>query len=581
MEKVWNEELGCFSDNTEKKVAKIVNAYFPWNEELAKESKPDIPYYEPVKEPQPKVAAFEYSIEIACSQDELNTYQVGVFSLGKTKEEETISSWSKVQTDDGFTLLTASVNVNEPKKLHREFFSLSGSAISFDDVKPVKKGSGSHSESFVPIKPAVQVDKRLGWPTEGYFYHFIDDSLIHEYKLMGDGKWAFQVTQSNEHHLTDELVSQHQYSFILLPWKINNKIIARQHLLYLPQKMTTKQLEELTPDWIDENGCLLDVNEIAEARAEKVLERESDVDEKGTLLLPPVDVTKEKTVFSWANLWINEQSSTIHPVVATLHKMDSIPKNTPVINVRAKKHGINPKNMYWPAYDFTKEGDDKYFDEVEYVDDITTLAALSKAEFDEFFTAVSHTIAVKDFVVGLYPTVKDKLNFLINNTKMTGVIRVVDGQESVILNHIKAYFPILEQGTLFSSSNPQVIKWALGSTAIKGASKFLTLSAPTEIIVGSAVNVVNYMVNDEMTLRELKIAQWQIVVRLITSASVVFAAGIIAPYLVTSAAIGVTFTLVSMSIYALDNAKPDPYDQGETFSKDFIEHYIPEELLSD
>lgn len=63
----------------EKKTTKFINAYFPWNEELAKESKPDLPHYEPVKDSQTKDAAFEYSIEIACSQDELNTYQVGVF----------------------------------------------------------------------------------------------------------------------------------------------------------------------------------------------------------------------------------------------------------------------------------------------------------------------------------------------------------------------------------------------------------------------------------------------------------------------------------------------------------------------
>ena len=90
----------------EKKTPKFINVYFPWNEELAKESKPDIPHYEPVKDPLSKAAAFEYSIEIACSQDELNTYQVGVFSLGKTKEEESISSWYKTQTDEGFTLFT-------------------------------------------------------------------------------------------------------------------------------------------------------------------------------------------------------------------------------------------------------------------------------------------------------------------------------------------------------------------------------------------------------------------------------------------------------------------------------------------
>lgn len=694
--KVWDEKLEKFVEPVDEATPKFVNAYFPWNEELAKAAKVDVPHYEPVKEKQAKAAEFEYSIEIACAQDELNTYQVGVFSLGKTKEETNISAWNKTQNEKGFTLLTASVDVDESKTLSREFFISSGCSMVFDDVKPVKQGAAHATESFIPVKPAVQVGERLGWPTEGYFYHFIDDALVHEYKLMGNGKWAFQVTQSTEYHLSDELISTHQYSFILLPWKIDSTVVARQHLLYLPQKMTTQQLEALTAEWIDENGCLLDINEIVETKKEKAVEREKEsngqvtyVIQSGDTLsgiaykqgltlsqlgdlnpqyqgkedhiqvgdtlvleeaetdiissehivkinpetgvretwgeiatqyglaakalldlnpiyeqdpstlkigdtlfvgdkekanetkqarktLPPIDVTKEKTVFSWANLWSEPQSPTIHPVVATLHKLDSIPKNTTVINVRAKKHGINPKNMYWPAYDFTKEGDDRYFDEVEYTDEITTLAALSKAEFDEFFTNASHVIAAKDFVVGLYPTVKDKLNFLIKNTSMTGVVRIVDGQESVILNHIKAYFPILEKGTLFSASNPQIIKWAFGSTALKGASRFLTLSAPTEIIVGSALNVVNYMVNDELTLRELKIAQWQIVVRLLATAGVVFVAGAISTTVVTGAAAGLTFTLVSSLVYFIDTQFNE-----DTFSKGLIEHYVPEELLDD
>ncbi len=244
--KVWDEKVEKFVESVDETKPKFVRAHYPWNEELAKEAKVDVPHYEEVKDKLAKTAAFEYSIEIACAKDELNTYQVGVFSLGKTKEEANISSWNKTQTEKGFTLLTASVNVNEPKKLNREFFISSGNSLSFDDVKPVKQGSGSYTESFIPVKPAIQVGERLGWPTEGYFYHFVDDVLTHEYKLIGKGKWAFQATRTTDVNLTGELVSKHEYSFILLPWKINNTVVTRQHLLYLPQKMTTQQLEELT-----------------------------------------------------------------------------------------------------------------------------------------------------------------------------------------------------------------------------------------------------------------------------------------------------------------------------------------------
>lgn len=312
----------------EKKTPKFINAYFPWNKELAKEFKPDIPHYEPVKDPQSKATAFEYSIEIACSQDELNTYQVGVFSLGKTKEEESISSWHKTQTDEGFTLFTASVNINEPKKLHREFFRLSGNAISFDDVKPVKAGSGGHTESFVPIKPALQVGERLGWPTEGYFYHFIDGTLINEYKLKGSGKWAFQVTCSTKEILTDELVSAHDYAFILLPWKINNTVVVRQHLLYLPQKMSGKQFEDIDSNWLDTHACLLDVNAIVQSKHEDKLSREQE-DET----LPAATIQRIGQSISFDNTYTVPSTPKLRHNVVPAIKDNVIPQRTPILNV--------------------------------------------------------------------------------------------------------------------------------------------------------------------------------------------------------------------------------------------------------
>jgi LysM repeat protein len=287
--KVWDEILGQFVDPVDEATPKFVNAYFPWNEELAKAAKIDVPHYDPVKEKQSKAAAFEYSIEIACAQDELNTYQVGVFSLGKTKEDVHISTWHKTQNEKGFTLLTASVNVDEPKTLSREFFISSGSAMVFNEVNPIKQGVAHATESFIPIKPSVQVGKRLGWPTKGYFYHFIDNVLTHEYKLMGDGKWAFQVTQSTKYHLSDELISAHQYGFILLPWKINNTVVARQHLLYLPQKMTTQQLEKLTANWLDDNACLLDVDAIVQTKEEEKFAREKRNDDQTTYVIQSGD----------------------------------------------------------------------------------------------------------------------------------------------------------------------------------------------------------------------------------------------------------------------------------------------------
>lgn len=294
--KAWDEKAGDFVDLDKleaKPQPKYVQAYYKPVEDgfLTPEQKTqqEQPHNEPVAEKSTPVAAYEYNIEIACPQEDIVTYQIGAFSLGKTNDEPVISAWQKSASQTGFTLLTASVMVNEPKALYREFFQSSGSALAFQDVNPVKKGSGTHTESFVPIKTAVQVGEQLGWPTIGFYYHFIDDKLTHEYQIVGNDASTFFATQSSAEQLSSSLLSDHQYNFILLPWKVNNASVTRQHLLYLPQKMTKEEFAELSGAWLDENACLLDVEMIVKSKNENVLAREKTEGDEVTYVIQPND----------------------------------------------------------------------------------------------------------------------------------------------------------------------------------------------------------------------------------------------------------------------------------------------------
>ncbi len=310
--KVWDNNLRKYVDNTPQQTQKQTpSAYYPWNEALAKKAEGETTHYEPVTEKTEQAAAFEYSIEIACAQTELNTYKIGDFSLWKTTEEAACLSWEHTQTKKGFTLLTTSIKVDEPKTLVRELFASSGGALVFQDVSPVKAGAGSHSESFVPVKPAVQVGERLGWPTEGYFYYFMDDTLIHEYKLLGEGRWAFQVTLSDSASLTDELLSDYTYSFILVPWKINRTTVARQHLLYLPKKMILDQLESVTPTWLDDNACLLDVDSIVKTKEDEIHYREQQRDNQTTYTVQSGDTLSDIATYQGLTL---DQLVALNPV---------------------------------------------------------------------------------------------------------------------------------------------------------------------------------------------------------------------------------------------------------------------------
>ncbi|MUK94793.1 LysM peptidoglycan-binding domain-containing protein, partial [Aliivibrio fischeri] len=153
------------------------------------------------------------------------------------------------------------------------------SAFNYKEIKPVKKGNTSHTESFIPIKPSVQIGERLGWPTEGYFYHFIDDVLLNEYKILGSNKWAFSVTASTNKLLTDALLSEQVMTTILLPFKINGEIVERQHILYKREKITKEQWDnDINADWLDEHACLLNMKDVVSARSEPILEKEKSKD---------------------------------------------------------------------------------------------------------------------------------------------------------------------------------------------------------------------------------------------------------------------------------------------------------------
>ena len=664
------------------KPTKFVQAGFkPVEGGFLTQAEKDKPHHDPVKEPTETTAEYEYSIEIACSLDELNAYQVGAFSLGKTKEEPLISSWTKTESKEtGFATLTASIKTNEPKTLYREFFLSSGNPLSFYDVQPYKKGSKTVSESFVPVKPAVQVNERLGWPTEGYFYHFINEVLIHEYVMVGGDNWAFQVTISTQSQLSDELISPHQYSFMLLPWKINRTAVSRQHILYRTDKLTTELLENITADWLDEHAYLLDVNVIVEARKEKILARENKTGDTVTYIiqlgdtlsgiahkqgitlsclvalnpqyqdkedhiqvgdilmiekdeeqsnssehivkinpntnaretwseiaeqyglgakellqlnpiyeqdptslqvgsalflkqseksetksprktLPPVDLTQERTIFSWANLWSNAQSPTIHPIVATLHQLDTIPTKTPVINIRPKPKGINPKNMYWPAYDFTKNGNERYLS-VEYTQEVVECCVLTPEEYTEFFANLDRGMTLHGAAKGSYDAYATAKG--LGGLGVTAFVKSHNGVDYLILKGYRQHLKTLLEGNRFKASNPEIVKMGLGALdSVKGMARYVKVTAPLEVLVGSAINVLQFILNDEYTLRELGVDQAKLLIHALSVAGLALAIGAASP-VIAATVIG------TLSIFVVSNVIVWSVDKWTNFEETIV-----------
>ncbi|ELO4020027.1 LysM peptidoglycan-binding domain-containing protein [Vibrio fluvialis] len=232
---------------------------------------------EPVKpdtSDTPPKLQYEYCFEVACS-DETFRKSVGyAFELAKTQQESLIGSWQAQATELG-TKYTAHAAFDEPKKLVAKVAS-NALGISVPDnvqVKPI--GSGVVREAFIPVVPSVQLGERLGLPTEGYYYHFYNGRLVQEYKLLGNGKWAFYATRSTHEQLNDEQGYNIYQSAILVYWKLEGKDVENQHLIYLEQQITREELDNFNDDWLAQHGIELDINELLAAPKQPVTERQT------------------------------------------------------------------------------------------------------------------------------------------------------------------------------------------------------------------------------------------------------------------------------------------------------------------
>ncbi|MGF1749022.1 pesticin C-terminus-like muramidase [Vibrio cionasavignyae] len=239
--------------------------------------------HHPMSTDDPQEATLEYNVALACSLDEVKAFSIDSFVIAETeKEKSPLNSWVKSRgSDDISTILSTPILVNEPKTLLYQFAGSKKTALSYDNVLPVKKGSAVYRDVFIPVKPSVQVDERLGWPTEGYFYHFVDDELTHEYKIAGNNKWGFNVTESTKEGFSDEIIVSKSQSTILLPYKTDNQVIARQHLLYRKEKLPQNVLlDDITAEWLDKYACLLDMDVVFSTRTASILDKEKEQDGK-------------------------------------------------------------------------------------------------------------------------------------------------------------------------------------------------------------------------------------------------------------------------------------------------------------
>ncbi len=221
---------------------------------------------------EPPKLKYEYSFEIACSQDSVRKAGNCHFILTKTKNEVELGRWAETKTEHG-TRYTIQTAFDEPKRLVAQVASRPMGISPTHPVKVRNIGAQVANEGFIPVTPTVQLGERLGFPTEGFYYHFHDNQLVQEYRLQGDKRWSFYATLSRHQRLDPERGYNTDQTAILVFWKLGGKVVENQYLVYLERQITRDELDSLTDDWLNEHGVKLDILQLLEATKHPIIKR--------------------------------------------------------------------------------------------------------------------------------------------------------------------------------------------------------------------------------------------------------------------------------------------------------------------
>ncbi len=205
---------------------------------------------------------------------------------------------------------------------------------------------------------------------------------------------------------------------------------------------------------------------------------------------------------------------------------------------------INPNNMYWPPYNFlAKEGEKEIH--VRYTQDTVEATVLAPEEWKEFFDMLDKTQNIGGAITGTYDAFDTAKK--LGGLGVTAYVRTHNGVDYIVLKGYKQHMKTLLAGTRFRASNPQVVKLGLGALdSVKGMTRYVKVTAPMEILVGSSINVLKYVLDDEYTLKDLGVDEAKLLINILAVAGTALAIGTLA---VPTTVVGTAMILVSASLF--------------------------------
>ena len=226
---------------------------------------------------------------------------------------------------------------------------------------------------------------------------------------------------------------------------------------------------------------------------------------------------------------------------------------------------LDPKNAFWPPYNFVAE-DSKKEIKVRYEKSITKFAVLSPEEWKAFFDSFDAARTIKDTVTGLYDAPKTAK--ALGGLGVTAFVKNIDGVDYLILKNYDVWKQNILYGGVFRADNAKVVRLGLGALdSVKGMTTYVKVTAPMEILVGSAINVLQFVVNDQYTLEQLGVDQGKLFVHALAVAGLALGTG----FVLSGVAATVTGQLI---ILAVSNATVWVVDQWTDFEAKLVEKAI-------
>lgn len=267
--------------------------------------------------------------------------------------------------------------------------------------------------------------------------------------------------------------------------------------------------------------------------------------------------------------WQNNVHGMSYDEAVNLYQQANV-NNTkiPVNPVTLKKAPtVNPKNMYWPPYNPTAPEGKKQI-EINYTDAVAQLSVMSPEEWEAFFDTFDILKSYKDLATGLYNTVE--IPKALGGIGVKAVFKEIDGIQYLVLKDYDVWQQKILYGGVFKANNVKVVRMGIG--ALSNATQFVRyvrISAPIDFLVGSAVNILQFIVNDAYTLEKLEIEEAKLFVSIAAAAALAFGIGVAIPTTITVGAGIAIFCVSSFAIWAVDQFT----DFEEKLAKKALEVY--------